>query len=229
MSVMTAPRRRRVALTGGIASGKSAAARLFAERGAVVIDTDVIAREVVEPGSPGLARVVDRFGEQVLQDDGGLDRAALGRVVFADAGARRDLEAILHPLIRARAAELEAAVPVDRVAIVVIPLLVETGQAGDLDEVLVVDVPEQTQLDRLRGRDGLDADEARARLAAQATRAERLAVASHVLDNDHDLPALARQVDATWRALVRPRDEAPSNKDVDAGECSPAPARMEDS
>ena len=127
--------------------------------------------------------------------------------VFADAGARRDLEAILHPLIRARAAELETAVPTDRVGVVVIPLLVETGQAGDFDEVLVVDVPEQTQLERLGARDGLDPRAVRARIAAQATRAERLAVATHVLDNAGDLAALAAQVEKLMK-------EVPGNQDV---------------
>lgn len=196
----------RVGLTGGIASGKSTAADELAALGAVLVDADVLAREVVEPGTPGLAAVVERFGPEVLDGDR-LDRAALGRVVFADAGARRDLERVVHPRVRARAAEIEAAAPPDAVVVHVIPLLVETGQAEDFDLCVVVDLEPATQLRRLRERSGLDEAEARARVEAQAGRAERLAVADRVLDNEGSPDDLRRQVRALWAELAA-RDTA---------------------
>ena len=183
----------RIALTGGIASGKSAVADLLAARGAVLVDSDVLAREVVAPGTPGLAAIVERFGEGILRPDGALDRPALGAIVFADPDARADLEAITHPRIRARAGELRAEAPAGAVVIDVIPLL----------EVIVVDVPEEVQVERLRRRDGFTRDEAMARLAAQASREDRLAVADHVIDNSGDTDALAAQVDRLWDALRR--------------------------
>ena len=158
----------RVGLTGGIASGKTAVANLLGVHGAVVIDADVLAREVVEPGTPGLTAVVDRFGSAVLTEDGLLDRPALGRIVFADEAARRDLEAIVHPAVRARAAAIEAAAAADAVVVHVIPLLVETGQQDDFDVLVVVDVDPELQLTRLQQRTGLDPAAARARVAAQA-------------------------------------------------------------
>jgi dephospho-CoA kinase len=190
-----------VGLTGGIASGKSSVATLLAERGAVIIDADVLAREVVAKGTPLLRRVAERFGDAVLAADGSLDRPALGRIVFADAGARHDLEALIHPAVRQRAAQLQADAPDGAVVVHVIPLLVETGQAGSFDHVIVVDVPESTQVDRLRGRDGVDADAAAARLAAQASRAERLAAADIVIDNSGTPNDLVRQVDKAWGRL----------------------------
>ncbi|GAA3561243.1 hypothetical protein GCM10022197_16030 [Microlunatus spumicola] len=197
-------RGRRVGLTGGIASGKSTVATLLAERGALVVDADVLAREVVEPGTPGLAAVVDRFGPGVLTPDGRLDRAALGRLVFSDdasGAARRDLEAVVHPSVRARAAELEAAADPGQVVVHVIPLLVETGQAGTFDLVVVVDVDEAVQRARLLARGGLDEREADARIAAQASRAERLAAADLVVDNDGDRDDLVRHVDELWARI----------------------------
>ena len=191
----------RVGLTGGIASGKTAVSDALGERGAVVIDADVLARQVVEPGTPGRAAVVERFGTDVLTDDGRLNREVLGRLVFTDAGARRDLEAIVHPAVRARAAEIEATADSDSVVVHVIPLLVETGQQDDYDVLVVVDVEPERQLERLRRRNGLDADAASARIAAQASRADRLAVADIVLDNDDDTEALLDQVDRLWRDL----------------------------
>jgi dephospho-CoA kinase len=140
----------RVGLTGGIASGKTTVSDALGERGAVVIDADLLARQVVEPGTPGLAAVVERFGADVLTGDGRLNREALGRVVFADPEARRDLEAIVHPAVRARAAALESAAPIDSVVVHVIPLLVETGQQDDYDVIVVVDVEPERQLERLR-------------------------------------------------------------------------------
>jgi len=191
----------RVGLTGGIASGKTAVSDALGERGAVVIDADVLARQVVEPGTPGLAAVVERFGTDVLADDGRLNREALGRLVFADPGARRDLEGIVHPAVRARAAAIEADAASDSVVVHVIPLLVETGQQDDYDVLVVVDVEPDRQLQRLRQRNGLDTEAANARISAQATRAARLAVADIVLGNDTDLAGLLDQVDRLWRDL----------------------------
>jgi dephospho-CoA kinase len=191
----------RVGLTGGIASGKSLVAAELAARGAVVIDADVLAREVVEPGSEGLAAVVARFGEDVLQS-GRLDRARLGRMVFADPDARRDLERIVHPAVRARAAELERAAPPDAVVVHVIPLLVETGQQDRFDVVVVVDLDQETQLARLVARDGFDAADAQARLAAQATREERRAVADVVMDNSGNVTDLKAQIGPLWEFLT---------------------------
>ncbi|SDS10088.1 dephospho-CoA kinase [Friedmanniella luteola] len=191
----------RVGLTGGIASGKSTVAAELARRGAVLVDADALAREVVEPGTPGLDAVVHRFGPEVL-DGERLDRAALGRRVFADAEARRDLERIIHPRVRARAAQLEAAADADAVVVHVIPLLVETGQADDFDLCVVVDLEPDTQLRRLRERNGLTAEEARARVEAQASRAERLAAADWVIDNEGSPADLRRQVDTLWSELA---------------------------
>jgi dephospho-CoA kinase len=190
----------RIGLTGGIASGKSMAADELARLGAVVIDADVLAREVVEPGTPGLAAVVERFGDGVLSE-GRLDRARLGQIVFADSQARQDLERIIHPAVRRRAAELESEAGSDAVVVHVIPLLVETGQSQSFDLCVVVDVDRETQLARLAQRDGFDADQANARIAAQATREARLAVADIVLDNRGSLADLKKQVAAVWSDL----------------------------
>ncbi|HEU4947492.1 MAG TPA: dephospho-CoA kinase [Kribbella sp.] len=197
----------RVGLTGGIGSGKSEVSRRLAAHGAVLIDADVLAREVVARGTEGLAEVVAAFGD-VRTPAGELDRPAIGRLVFGDETARRRLESIIHPRVRARAAEIEAAAPADAVVVHDIPLLVETGQSDRFDVVLVVDVPPQTQLDRLvRGR-GMPADEARSRIASQASREERLAAADVVVDNSGSLADLDRQVDAIWSDLTSRRDRA---------------------
>lgn len=188
-------------LTGGIASGKTAVSEALHERGAVIIDADLLAREVVEPGTPGLAAVVARFGTGVLAADGRLDREALGRTVFTDERARRDLEAIVHPAVRARATALEEAADPDAVVVHVIPLLVETGQQDAFDVVVVVDVEPDRQLDRLRRRNGLDPAAAQARVAAQVSRADRLRAADVVLDNNGSRDQLVRQVDRLWRDL----------------------------
>lgn len=193
----------RIALTGGIASGKSAVADLLAERGAIIIDADVLAREVVEPGTPGLDAIETRFGAGVLTPDGTLDRAALGRIVFADPDARADLESITHPAIRERAEWLRAAAPSGAVVIDVIPLLVEAGLAGRFDTVVVVDTDEETQLARLRARNGLSREDALARLDAQASRGRRLAAADLVVENTGDLDALRRRVAVLWGELTR--------------------------
>ena len=173
----------RVGLTGGVASGKSTVARILDELGAVVIDADVLARDVVAPGTEGLRRVVEEFGPDVLAPDGSLDRPRLGAVVFGDAEARRRLEAIVHPLVRARGRELEEAAPQGSVVVHDIPLLTETGQADRFDAVLVVDVPVETQVQRMLEQRGRTRAEAEARVAAQATREQRLAIATHVIDN----------------------------------------------
>lgn len=192
----------RIGLTGGIASGKSTVADLLAECGAVIIDSDQLAREVVEPGTEALARIVQRFGDQVIAD-GRLDRAVLGRIVFADPDARRDLEAIIHPEVRRRAAELETAAGPDAVVVQMIPLLVETGQQDQFDAVIVVDVPESIQRDRLMSRNGLSAEEADARIAAQATREQRAAAATVVIDNSStDRDDLRRRVRTVYRQLA---------------------------
>lgn len=187
-----------VGLTGGIASGKSAVADLLAERGAVIVDSDRLAREVVAPGTAGLAEVVRRFGPGVLAADGSLDRAALGRIVFADPSARAELEAIVHPRVRARASELTASAPPGAVVVQVIPLLVETGQDGDFDIVVVVDVDPEVQLARLRQRDGFGPAEAAARVSAQASRERRLQAADAVIDNSGSPEDLAAAVDRLW-------------------------------
>lgn len=198
----------RVGLTGGIASGKSAVGELLRQHGALVIDSDQLARDVVAPGSAGLAAVVERFGEGILLPDGGLDRAALGRLVFSDAAAREGLNAIIHPLVRAAAAGIEAQVA-DPYAIVVhmIPLLVETGQQDAFDALLVVDVDEETQRARLMARNDLTEDEAQARIDAQASRTDRLRVADFVIRNDAGLEDLAERTHAVWHELLKRRGQ----------------------
>lgn len=191
----------RVGLTGGVAAGKSTVSAMLAELGAVVIDADLLAREVVAPGTEGLAEVVDEFGPDVLTPQGELDRAALGAIVFADEARRRALEAIIHPRVRARAAALEAAAGPSSVVVHDIPLLTETGQASSFDGVVVVDVPTQTQHARMVSLRGLTPDEADARIAAQASRPERLAVATYVIDNTGDLSELRAQVEAVFDQL----------------------------
>jgi dephospho-CoA kinase len=190
--------RLRVGLTGGIAAGKSIVARQLADLGAVIIDSDQLARKVVEPGTAGLAAIRRRFGDGVLLPDGVLDRAKMAQIVFADPKARADLNAIVHPLVRAEATRLATLAPSDAVVVQVIPLLVETGQQDNFDRIVVVDLPEQTQLDRLMRRDHLTEEQARARIAAQASRAQRLAIADDVIDNSGTPVQTARQVRELW-------------------------------
>lgn len=192
----------RIALTGGIASGKSFVAEELARRGAVIIDSDLLAREVVEPGTPGLAAIVERFGERVVLPDGSLDRAALGSLIFADAAARADLNAIVHPLVRQRSDELEAAAPEGAVVVQVIPLLVETGLDRGFDIIIVADVALETQVERLRSRNGLTRAQASARVEAQASRQERLAVATYLIDNSGTMAETIAQVDWLWTRLA---------------------------
>ncbi|MBB3089289.1 dephospho-CoA kinase [Nocardioides albus] len=192
----------RVGLTGGIASGKSTVSELLAELGAVIVDSDKIAREVVEPGTPGLAAVVEEFGPSVLTEAGSLDRAKVGEIVFADESARARLNAIVHPLVGARSAELEEAGRVaGKLVVNDIPLLVEVGYAPFFDEVIVVDVPVETQIERAIAR-GMTEIDARARIAAQASREERLAVATYVIDNTGTLEDLHKRVREIYDSLA---------------------------
>jgi len=185
----------RIGLTGGIASGKSTVTQRFAELGVPVIDADVASRNVVQPGTPGLAQVVQRFGVGVLDADGRLDRRALRNLIFKDSSLRQALDAILHPLIRADM-EREAAHAQGPYVIMAIPLLVEGGSAGKrVDRVLVVDADETLQIQRLQARDGSSEDEARAILSSQATRAARLNVADDVLLNTGTVADLRQAVD----------------------------------
>ncbi len=185
----------RVGLTGGIASGKSTVADMFAALGAAVIDTDVIAREVVLPGRPALAEIRETFGETALAADGSLDREAMRQLIFADDDARGRLEAILHPRIQEETRR-QAAAAEGAYQLIVVPLLVESSLRGFVDRVLVVDCSEETQIRRLRARDTESVERARRMLAAQASRAERLAIADDVIDNDSDFDALRHQVEA---------------------------------
>ncbi|MFE3884235.1 dephospho-CoA kinase [Streptomyces lydicus] len=191
----------KVGLTGGIGAGKSEVSRLLASYGAVVVDADKIAREVVEPGTPGLAAVVEEFGGDILAPDGTLDRPKLGRIVFSDPGKLKALNAIVHPLVGARSAELEASAGPDAVVVHDVPLLTENGLAPLYDLVVVVDAAPQTQLDRLVRLRGMAEEEATSRMGAQATREQRLAVADLVIDNDGPLDALEPQVRAVWERL----------------------------
>lgn len=196
----------RIAVTGGIGSGKSSMSACLASLGAIVIDADLIAREVVGPGTPGLAAVVAEFGSAVRRPDGALDRAALAAVVFTDPERRAALEAIVHPLVGARSAQLLAAAPADAVVVYDVPLLAESaggalGRTGEFDAVVVVEAPLETRVRRLVGR-GLTEVDARARISAQATDDARRAIADHVIVNDGDLADLTTAVTALWANLT---------------------------
>ncbi|PSM42329.1 dephospho-CoA kinase [Streptomyces dioscori] len=193
----------KVGLTGGIGAGKSEVSRLLVEHGAVLIDADRIAREVVAPGTPGLAAVVDAFGKEVLTADGTLDRPKLGSIVFADPDRLAVLNSIVHPLVGARSRELEEAVSADSVVVHDVPLLTENGLAKLYDLVIVVDAGTETQLDRLVRLRGMTEEDARARMAAQATREERREIADVVIDNDVPLEDLRRRVRDVWADLER--------------------------
>jgi dephospho-CoA kinase len=192
---------KRVGLTGGVASGKSTVSAILDELGAVIIDADVLAREVVAPGTDGLREVVEAFGREVLTENGELDRPAMGTIVFADPEKRRVLEGIIHPRVRDRGAEIEASAGSDDVVVHDIPLLAETGQAGGFDAVIVVDVPTETQVERMVELRGMTRDDAEARVAAQASREERLKIATHVVDNTGTVEDLRRRVTEVYRGL----------------------------
>jgi dephospho-CoA kinase len=203
----------KVGLTGGIGAGKSEVSRLLVAHGAVLIDADRIAREVVAPGTPGLAAVVDAFGEEVLAADGGLDRPKLGSIVFADPQKLAVLNSVVHPLVGARSRALEDAAPEDAVVVHDVPLLAENGLAALYDLVIVVDARPETQLDRLVRLRGMTEEDARARMAAQASRDKRLAIADIVIDNDVPLETLELRVRDVWADLVRrarhPQEQRP--------------------
>jgi dephospho-CoA kinase len=193
----------RVGLTGGIGAGKSEVSRRLAAQGAVVIDADLIAREVVEPGTEGLAEVVAAFGPEVLTPGGALDRARLGDIVFADPELRSKLNAIVHPRVARRMAELERAAGPGVIVVHDVPLIAENGRAGAYDVVVVVDAPPKIQAERLVRRRGMTREQARARMAAQASREQRLAIADIVIDNSGSLAELDRQVGDLWAQLRR--------------------------
>jgi dephospho-CoA kinase len=195
----------RIAVTGGIGSGKTAVAALLERRGAVVVDADALARAVVAPGTPGLSAVVAEFGAGVLAADGSLDRGALAAIVFSDAERRAALEAIVHPLVARESATLLDSADASAVVVYDVPLLAETGILDDekgrpFDAVVVVTAPIEVRLARLVGR-GMSEDDARARIDAQATDEQRLAIADHVVDNSGDLEALEAAVSRLWSAL----------------------------
>jgi dephospho-CoA kinase len=193
----------RVGLTGGIASGKSTVSAILAELGAVVIDADRLAREVVEKGTPGLAAVVEAFGEGLLTPEGDLDRPAMGTLVFNDEARRRTLEGIIHPLVFERIVALEKAAPQDAVVVHDIPLLAESGRADTFDAVIVVDAPSGTQVERMLRDRGWTREDAESRIASQASREDRLAVATHVVDNTGSLTDLRRQVEEIYAGLTQ--------------------------
>jgi dephospho-CoA kinase len=190
----------RVGLSGGIGSGKSTVARALARRGAIVIDADAIAREVVEPGQPGLAAVVERFGPEVLDAEGRLDRPKLAALVFDDPAARADLNAIVHPRVAVETARRMAAAPSDAVVVIDVPLLVEAARSG-YDVVVIVEAPEPVRLERLIAR-GMSPEDARRRMAAQASDADRRKVADVILDNAGSEEDLETQIDALWAQLA---------------------------
>jgi dephospho-CoA kinase len=193
----------RVGLTGGIGAGKSEVSARLAAQGAVVIDADAIAREVVEPGTEGLAEVVEAFGPEVLLPDGTLDRPRLGEIVFADPELRGKLNEIIHPRVGARMAELEREAGPASIVVHDVPLIAESGRTDAYDLVVVVDVPPRVQLDRLVRRRGMTREQAQARMAAQASREQRLAIADIVIDNSGSLAELDRQVGDLWSELRR--------------------------
>lgn len=198
-----------IGVTGGMGAGKSTVARLLAEHGAHIIDADAIAREVVAPGAPALAAIIEQFGDEVLTDEGALDRPAMAGIVFADEERLRALEAITHPAIRTRIAALlrdheQAEVDQDTERVVVLdhPLLVESGLADELPVVVVVTAPEELRVQRLAQGRGIDPADARARMRSQASDQQRLVAATHVVHNDGDSDDLRRRVEGLWQQLT---------------------------
>ena len=196
----------RVGLTGGIGAGKSEVSARLAAQGAVVIDADAIAREVVEPGTEGLAEVAEAFGSEVLLRDGRLDRPRLGEIVFGDPELRAKLNTIVHPRVGARMAELEGEAAPRAIVVHDVPLIAEGGRTDAYDLVVVVDAPPRVQIDRLVRRRGMTREQAKARMAAQASREQRLAIGDIVIDNSGSLTELDRQVGDLWAELRRRAD-----------------------
>ncbi len=192
----------RIALTGGIGSGKSTVASILAELGAVIVDADKVAREVVEPGTSGFDAVVERFGSEILLPDGAIDRPALGRIVFADDAARADLNAIVHPRVGSRMQELIGSLSEDAVQVHDIPLLVENSLYAAFETVIVVQAPMESRLERLTSSRPLSRDDALAVMAKQATDEQRAAVATHLIDNSGSYEDLRAQVEAIWPELL---------------------------
>jgi dephospho-CoA kinase len=191
-----------VGLTGGIASGKSAVATRLAEHGAVVVDADAVAREVVEPGTEGLARIAEEFGPGVIAADGSLDRPALGAIVFSDPQRRATLNAITHPAVWKRSHELFDAAPADAVVVYDVPLLAEGTRVDEFDLVVVVDAAAETRIGRMVELRGMSREEATRRIGSQASDAERLAIADVVIDSNGTLDETLRQADELWDALA---------------------------
>lgn len=194
----------RTALTGGIGAGKSTVSRRLADLGAIILDADLMAREVVEPGTSGLQEIVRAFGKQILKDDASLDRPALGRIVFADGDQLARLNAIVHPRVAARMQEIVRAAPENAVLVHDVPLLAENPNRGEYDLVMVVLTPEEERIRRLIADRGMSREDAQARIRAQATDEERAAIADVVLDNSGSLAATLAQVDACWRNRIEP-------------------------
>jgi dephospho-CoA kinase len=192
----------RVGLTGGIASGKSTVAAMLAELGAVIIDADAVAREVVASGTPGLAAVVEEFGEELLGPDGELDRAAMGQLVFNDDAARKRLESIVHPLVFERIVALEGEAADDDVVVHDIPLLAESGRADTFDAVIVVDAPPEVQVSRMTTDRGWTREDAESRIRSQASRGDRLAIATHVIENTGTRVDLRNRVAEVYADVV---------------------------
>jgi len=193
---------KRVGLTGGVASGKSTVSAILRELGAVIIDADALAREVVAQGTPGLDAVVEAFGPELLTDDGELDRPAMGALVFGDEAARRKLESIVHPLVFERIVDLESHAPEHSLVVHDIPLLAESGRAGTFDAVIVVDAPAKTQVERMVRDRGWTPEEAASRMAAQASREDRRAIATYVIENTGTLEDLRRRVTEVFEELA---------------------------
>jgi dephospho-CoA kinase len=193
----------RVGLTGGIASGKSTVSEILAELGAVIIDGDKLAREVVEPGTPGLAQVVEAFGPEILLPDGGMDRVKVGQIVFNDEAKRKVLEGIVHPLVFERYAALEASAPTDGVVIHDIPLLAESGRADTFDAVIVVETPAEVQIERMLRDRGWSVADAESRIAAQATPEQRRVIATYLIENTGTREELRARVEAVYAELAR--------------------------
>ena len=192
----------RIGLTGGVASGKSTVSAILRELGAVVIDADRLAREVVARGTPGLDAVVAEFGAQVLTPEGDLDRPAMAKIVFDDEQARRRLEAIVHPLVYQEVHRLEAEAPEGALVVHDVPLLAETGRAESFDAVVVVDAPAEVQRQRMADDRGWSAEDADARMRAQASREDRLAIATYVIENSGSLDELRQEVEALYATLA---------------------------